>query len=325
MVTLINSCLKNEDYSHLFPIQTYDEIGNKNFFQEEVMFDYLKRFLIALAIALCIGVLFMGATVSFSASNEGQVLKKYIWPTEGIVSDTFGTRKGTHFGIDIAAQRGTPVVSVADGVVTKSYYSNTYGHVVFIEHTDGYETVYAHLHKRMVNANDVVYQGEQIGIVGNTGQSRGNHLHFEVHDSNWTVSKKNAVDPFDVLKDPSSFFVLDESIIRNKEYLVAAMNTSDEETRIINVQKGDTLEQLARQYNVTVSDIKSWNHLKTDLIRVGQGLTIRNYINETYEVKQGDTLLKIAQETGVPVEKIKEINGLQTDVITIGSTLKLTN
>ncbi|MCD8502615.1 MAG: LysM peptidoglycan-binding domain-containing protein [Bacillaceae bacterium] len=64
---------------------------------------------------------------------------------------------------------------------------------------------------------------------------------------------------------------------------------------------------------------------KNGLIRVGQGLTIRNYINETYEVKQGDTLLKIAQETGVPVEKIKEINGLQTDVITIGSTLKLIN
>lgn len=287
------------------------------------MFDYLKRFLIALAIALCIGMLFMGASVSVSASNEGQVVAKFIWPTEGVVSDTFGTRKGTHYGIDIAASKGTPVVSVADGVVTKSYYSDTYGHVVFIEHTDGYETVYAHLHKRMVSANDVVYQGEQIGTVGNTGRSRGNHLHFEVHDSNWTLSKKNAVDPFEVLKDPNSFFVLDDSVIRNKEYQVAAMSSDNEVVRVITVEKGDNLSHLANKYHVKVKDIKEWNNLKTDIIKVGQSLTIIKPVKIDYEVKTGDTLTKIARKTGKTVEEIKKINRLENDSIKAGSKLKI--
>lgn len=241
------------------------------------MFDYLKRFLIALAIALCIGVLFMGATVSFSASNEGQVFNKFIWPTEGFVSDTFGTRKGTHYGIDIAAVRGTPVVSVGDGVVSKSYYSNTYGHVVFIEHTEGYETVYAHLHKRMVSPNDVVYQGEQIGTVGNTGRSTGNHLHFEVHENNWTVSKNNAVDPFSVLtNDKDSFFVLDEEVKINKKYQVASMTTDlmEDNLSIVKVKKGDTLSEIASKTGKTIEQLKDLNNLQSDTIIEGSTLKI---------------------------------------------------
>ncbi len=172
------------------------------------MYDYLRRFLIAIAVALSIGILFISATVSFAESNNNNGSLNFIWPTVGLVTDTFGTRNGQHHGIDIAAPEGTTVVSVSNGVVTKSYYSNSYGNVVFIEHSDGFQTVYAHLHKRTVKEGAVVYQGEQIGTIGNTGRSSGNHLHFEVHEGNWNMVKKNAIDPLIVIgENKESFFV----------------------------------------------------------------------------------------------------------------------
>ena len=178
------------------------------------MYDYLKRLMIVLAIALCIGILFISTTVSFAEGNDdSETLIDFIWPTVGIVTDTFGTRNGKHYGIDIAAPRGTAVVSVSEGTVTKSYYSETYGNVIFIEHEQGYETVYAHLYDRVVSVGDHVAQGEQIGTVGNTGRSSGAHLHFEVHDGNWNMKKTAAIDPMLVLaEDQNSFFVLGEKV-----------------------------------------------------------------------------------------------------------------
>lgn len=120
----------------------------------------------------------------------------WIWPVDGVISDTYGTRNGEHRGVDVASKLNTPVYAVASGIVTKSYYSNSYGHVVFIKHAEGYETVYAHLQKRLVQQGEEVEQGMIIGTLGSTGYSSGPHLHFEVHKNVWTVHKENAIDPF---------------------------------------------------------------------------------------------------------------------------------
>lgn len=58
-----------------------------------------------------------------------------------------------------------------------------------------YTTVYAHLNSRNVGTGQVVAKGQQIGIMGNTGHSYGQHLHFELHKGAWNVSKTNAVNP----------------------------------------------------------------------------------------------------------------------------------
>ena len=68
-----------------------------------------------------------------------------MWPSDGVITDLFGTRQGHHKGIDIAAPLGSHVYAVENGIVSKSYYSDTYGNVVFIKHDNQIETVYAHL------------------------------------------------------------------------------------------------------------------------------------------------------------------------------------
>ena len=120
-------------------------------------------------------------------------------PAAGVVTSQMGTRwNKLHAGIDIAASGTVPIVAAADGVVSRSYLSSSYGNVVFISHSiDGqlYTTVYAHMSSRLVGEGQVVAKGQQIGYMGNTGHSFGQHLHFEVHKGPWNAEKSNAVNP----------------------------------------------------------------------------------------------------------------------------------
>jgi murein DD-endopeptidase MepM/ murein hydrolase activator NlpD len=85
-----------------------------------------------------------------------------------------------HTGIDIAAGYGTPVLAAADGVVvTADYDADGYGIYCIIDHGDGNRTLYGHMSARHVNTGDTLNQGEEIGKVGSTGWSTGNHIHFE--------------------------------------------------------------------------------------------------------------------------------------------------
>ncbi|PEJ76302.1 peptidase M23 [Bacillus wiedmannii] len=142
-------------------------------------------------ISLLIFSLFLSSHIVIPTPIESP---QWVWPVNGRISDTFGTRHGKHYGIDIAASIGTPVVAINTGTVKKSYRSNSYGHVVFIQHGE-YEAVYAHLDKRYVFQGDFVNSGEIIGLVGNTGKSRGAHLHLEIHKGVWTYRKQNAINP----------------------------------------------------------------------------------------------------------------------------------
>ncbi|MGG3854991.1 peptidoglycan DD-metalloendopeptidase family protein [Caldifermentibacillus hisashii] len=121
----------------------------------------------------------------------------FIRPTSGVVTSNFGYRWGSmHYGTDFGVSTGTPVYAAASGVVSNSYYSTSYGNVIFITHSINgqiFETVYAHLSSRGVSVGDVVSQGQYIGASGNTGQSTGPHLHLELHRGRWNGSKSNAV------------------------------------------------------------------------------------------------------------------------------------
>ncbi|MFX3625227.1 MAG: murein hydrolase activator EnvC [Ectobacillus sp.] len=134
------------------------------------------------------------------AINAGGFIK----PAAGYYSSGFGHREGgMHYGLDIAAGGTVPIVAAADGVVIRSDFSSSYGNVIYISHRINgktYTTVYAHLSSRSVSNGQTVKQGQQIGFMGNTGQSHGQHLHFELHVGEWTSSKSNAVDPKPYLK-----------------------------------------------------------------------------------------------------------------------------
>ena len=90
-----------------------------------------------------------------------------------------GTRK-LHSGIDYAAPHGTAIYSAEDGVVLTSGWMNGYGYTVTVNHGSGYVTLYAHCSKLLVSAGQKVTKGQTIAKVGSTGNSTGNHLHFEV-------------------------------------------------------------------------------------------------------------------------------------------------
>ena len=104
------------------------------------------------------------------------------------VSSYYGDGR-RHKGVDICADSGTSIYAVADGKVIYSGWKGDYGYCVIIEHTGGMRTLYAHAKALCCNVGDAVSQGDVIALVGTTGQSYGNHLHFEV-----TVGGKN-VDP----------------------------------------------------------------------------------------------------------------------------------
>ncbi|MDQ0214893.1 peptidoglycan hydrolase CwlO-like protein [Oikeobacillus pervagus] len=119
-------------------------------------------------------------------------------PAAGRVSSGFGARDlGDHKGIDIANGVSVPIVAAADGVVIRSYYSSSYGNAIFISHSINgkvFTTVYAHMSQRVVQGGHVS-KGQVIGYMGNTGQSYGQHLHFEIHEGPWNMAKSNAVNP----------------------------------------------------------------------------------------------------------------------------------
>jgi murein DD-endopeptidase MepM/ murein hydrolase activator NlpD len=87
---------------------------------------------------------------------------------------------GYHTGLDFAAPVGTPVFSALAGTVVEAGWAGAYGNHLVVKHDNGVKTLYAHLSSAKVEVGDKVLRGEHIGAVGNTGNSTGPHLHFEV-------------------------------------------------------------------------------------------------------------------------------------------------
>ncbi|OGL41979.1 MAG: hypothetical protein A2161_00620 [Candidatus Schekmanbacteria bacterium RBG_13_48_7] len=110
-----------------------------------------------------------------------------ILPVSGRISSGYGMRidpfsgKHTfHNGVDIAAQKGTPIKAAETGKVIFSGWKNGFGKCVVVAGDDGTEFIYAHNSKNLVQVNDVVQKGTEIAKVGKTGRSTGTHVHFEI-------------------------------------------------------------------------------------------------------------------------------------------------
>ncbi len=110
---------------------------------------------------------------------------RLVWPTGGgYVSRGFVGQYPAHNGVDIAGPYGTHIYAADTGVVTKALYTNVgYGIYCIIEH-GGYQTLYGHCSRLLVSVGQQVQQGQLIAYMGSTGNSTGNHLHFEVKRGN---------------------------------------------------------------------------------------------------------------------------------------------
>ncbi len=106
-----------------------------------------------------------------------------LWPTLEVdhVTSSFGIRHGElHAGIDLPLRRGAPIIASMDGRVVSADYSGGHGKTIYIEHRNSYFTRYSHCYVMFVREGDLVKKGQVIGLIGSTGNSTGNHLHFEV-------------------------------------------------------------------------------------------------------------------------------------------------
>ena len=151
----------------------------------------------------------MSAQINNVPSESG-----FLWPLAGninVLSSLYGSRPDpftgkpdNHTGIDIPAARGTPIYASKSGVVITSVYGTgsawSYGNYVVISHSDGTSTLYAHMSSRAVSQGQTVKQGEVVGYVGTTGNSTGNHLHFEIRVNG------SRVDPLNYFKDLTLYY-----------------------------------------------------------------------------------------------------------------------
>ncbi|MCH9669394.1 MAG: M23 family metallopeptidase [Actinomycetia bacterium] len=126
------------------------------------------------------------------AEREARLVRpQFAMPTRGMWTSGFGYRWGVlHGGIDIANSIGTPIVAAADGVVIAAGYEGGYGNIVKLRHSDGTVTLYGHNSSVLVSVGQRVMAGDQVARMGNTGNSTGPHLHFEVH-----LNGSDRVDP----------------------------------------------------------------------------------------------------------------------------------
>lgn len=140
------------------------------------------------------------ATGTMSASKGANTTSKkvniginFINPVSGTITSEFGGRWGTvHKGLDIGAPCNTKIKAAAGGTVKFSgWNSGGFGNLVIISHGNGVETYYAHCNYVSVKAGQSVSQGQVIAGVGNTGNSFGNHLHFEVRVNGVSQNPRN--------------------------------------------------------------------------------------------------------------------------------------
>ncbi|WP_455170158.1 peptidoglycan DD-metalloendopeptidase family protein [Aegicerativicinus sediminis] len=110
----------------------------------------------------------------------------------GYRTDPFTKVRKFHWGMDFTSPRGTPVYATGDGIVTRADSKSTgYGNHIRIDHGYGYVSLYAHLYKYNVRANQKVKRGDLIGFVGSTGRSEAPHLHYEIFKDDERINPIN--------------------------------------------------------------------------------------------------------------------------------------
>ena len=136
-----------------------------------------------------------------SSSDKKLWQDKFSWPVDGIISTEFGAQRyvngklqSRHSGIDIAAEKGTPIKAPADGIIKLTQDLLVTGNTVIIDHGWNLFSSYSHLNKISVKNNVKVKKGDIIGYIGSTGFSTGPHLHWAVKLNDVFVNPRQFID-----------------------------------------------------------------------------------------------------------------------------------
>ena len=171
--------------------KTVDELAELyNFTQDQndILHELLSDEMRPTLLALCGGI---------GIIEDGELC----WPLPGhtYISCNFGDDdaygNSGHRGTDIPAPEGTPILAAHSGTVLVSGWNDSYGNQVLLDNGAGLSTRYAHMTQTAVTAGEAVTAGQVIGYVGSTGDSTGNHLHFEVMQGGVRVNPTGFIDP----------------------------------------------------------------------------------------------------------------------------------
>ena len=226
---------------------------------------------------------------------------------------------GYHKALDIMGAEGTPILAAERGLVAYTGHElSGYGELVVLLHPGGWITYYAHCSAFLARPGQVVERGQRIARVGNTGISRGPHLHFEL----WMEGEK--VDPYPFLRPAPG-------VPRSGPLPHVGHR----------VRRGDSWSSLAERYGVSAGELRAANHLGADApLRVGWQVLIPVRMDSvppadlggdpgaeedgTYVVEAGDTLSEIAERYSIPLDDLARWNDLaDPSRIRVGMTLVL--
>lgn len=190
----------------------------------------------------------------------------YTHPFKGRLTSPFGFRWGRmHYGTDVGLRTGDTIRAAFDGIVRIAQRNYSYGNIVILFHKNGLETYYAHMSRLLVEPNHVVKSGDPIGLGGNTGRSRGSHLHFEVRYLGAPIDAQYLI-------DFSDYCLIRDKFPICKETLYGASSSG---ARYHRVRQGETLSSIARKYRTSVTQIRVLNGMKSSKIRAGSTIRVR--------------------------------------------------
>jgi len=206
-----------------------------------------------------------------------------------VITSRFGWRnRRAHKGIDIDLITGDDVVSILDGVVRFARYNSGHGKTVIVRHSNGLETVYAHLSSFAVKVNDSVKRGQVLGKGGATGNARGSHLHLVVNYKGVAINPEYLFDFNGTNRIRSNELWVTQrwtapyyhsskrktkiELLKTESEAIASLT---KEKQIYIVKRGDTLSRISRRNNVSIRAICVTNNIKsTTILKVGQKLYI---------------------------------------------------
>lgn len=241
-------------------------------------------------------------------------------PCRGKVTSNFGGRWGRlHAGIDIDLETGDPVYAAFDGIVRHAGWNRGYGYYVIISHFNGLETLYGHLSELKVTPFHPIKSGQLLGLGGNTGHSRGSHLHFEIRYYGRPLNPRIIVDFDNYSLNSNSLMVGNYSTFSTSHYL-------NEAKSIVEVINDSLFAKKEAQYEFKRMQYLKEKERKRALDKKKKrNLKNKNKKNKGFHiVKKGDTLSSIARKYNTSVTKLCKLNHIKKDdKLSIGKKIKL--
>ena len=245
-------------------------------------------------------------------------LSEFTPPVVGNVLSKYGPRRRrNHNGVDIPLKVGEPIRAAFDGRVRYAKYNTGgFGHLVIVRHPNGLETWHAHLSKLNVQVNEYVKTGQVIGFSGNTGRSRGPHLHFEMRYCDQTFDPEFIIDfPTGCLKYQT--FALEKSFFNIHSRASEILEEDDDDFPLLASAEGDST---TTSTDILARIAEAQNKEKAE----SQRSTLSQSTAVYHTIRSGDMLGKLAIKYGVSIDQICRLNKIsRTTILQLGRKLRI--